>query len=68
MKAKDFLSVSKQAIPAARFSEEDDAWAHDPWAVIRESARTGRPCEEIAGSPVEVRADRPGMESWTIIE
>lgn len=56
---REFLALPVEALPGARFQDDDDSWAHDAWAVIRESAKTGESVESLCGTGIVLHAARP---------
>lgn len=57
--AREFLALPVEALPSARFADEDDSWARDAWQVLRDVAATGQSATDLCGTPVVVSADRP---------
>ena len=58
-KIQNFLNLPKEALPNARYLDDDDSWQHDAWASLREASSSGQTCEEVCGTKIRVQADRP---------
>lgn len=56
---REFLALPGEALPGARFADEDDSWAHDAWVVLRRHVKTGESIAELCGTQIVLRADRP---------
>lgn len=63
---KEFRALPATAMPSARFTEEEDSWAHSPWDVLDRIARTGESALALCGTTIEIWADRPEWEPQTI--
>lgn len=55
---REFLALPGEALPGARFAEEDDSWAHDAWTVLRRHVQTGESIAELCGTQIVLRAER----------
>jgi len=67
-RVKEFQGLPTTAMPSIRYVDDEDAWMYYPSDAIREAQRQGRRCEDVAGSAVEIRADRDGWREWATVE
>lgn len=65
---EEFLALPVEALPRARFADEDASFAHDAWAVLRESARTGKSIRMLCGTDVLVSSSRHAGEWLRAVE
>lgn len=64
---REFLALPVEALPGARFADEDDSWAADAWTVLRQHVKTGEPIAALCGTSIVLTAARPVWQAGVTV-